>query len=91
MHNCYLQHLLVFSLVLSHRDAADIMVELLIKCTAEEPVSNHSINRRVEVPRNSKTGGILLPDDLLLVLHRLFSLLYQLLPIAADIGISVNI
>lgn len=30
----YLQHLLVFSLVLCHRDAANIMVELLIEGTA---------------------------------------------------------
>jgi hypothetical protein len=40
MHGSYLQHLLVFSLIFCYRDTSNVVVELLIKCTAVELVSN---------------------------------------------------
>lgn len=47
----YLQHLLIFSLILCYRDSADIVVELLIKCAAAEPVSIHLLEEGLGLSR----------------------------------------
>jgi hypothetical protein len=87
----YLQHLLVFTLIFCYRDTTNVVVELLIKCTAIKPVSNCLIAEGLRLRRNSRSGDILLLKYLLLVLHRLLSLFYKLLPVATDIGISMDI
>lgn len=58
MRTSYLQHLLIFSLILCHRDSADIVVELLIKCAAAEPVSIHLLEEGLGLSRISKSRGI---------------------------------
>jgi hypothetical protein len=78
-------------LILCHCDTTDIMVELLIERTAIEIVSNDLVEGGLGDPQKLHNQKCVLPNYLLLVLHCLFSLLDKFLPIAADVGILMDV